>query len=275
MTRAVATTEVKIRFPILRLLPAMLGGALAVWWLLPASITAQEARLPFAPGEKLRYAVSWRLLPAGHAEITLSQDRAAPGRLRVTGKAQSVGYVSNIYKVEDEYQSTFRNAPLCSNGLHKIIKEGGRQRDVKLDFDSQARSARVEEKDLKTGATVRNAQFPTPACVHDILSALYYVRARPLSVGQIIDVPINDGSRTIQLRVEVQAEEDVKTDLGVIRAIRVEPAAFDGKLFAGKGRMHVWFAKDAQRVPVQLRAQIAVGTITATISAMEREETAR
>lgn len=238
---------------------------------------AQEPRLPFAAGEKLRYNVSWRLLPAGSAEISLSQERQGPqaGRWRVSGKAQSVGYVSNIYKVEDEYTSTFRGAPLCSAGLRKVIHEGGRHRDVKLDFDAQARSARVEEKDLATGAIVRNAQFPTPACVHDILSALYYVRSRPLTIGQVIDVPINDGSKTIQLRVEVQAEEDIKTELGVIRAVRVEPAVFDGKLFSGKGRMHVWFARDAQRVPVQLRAQIGVGTITATIAAIEREDTAR
>jgi hypothetical protein len=205
----------------------------------------------------------------------LTQDSTAPGRWKVRGRAESIGYVSNIYKVDDEYQSTFRNAPLCSSGLRKTIHEGGRHREVKLDFEAQARSARVEEKDLKTGAIVRNAQFPTPACVHDILSALYLVRARPLIIGEPVDVPISDGSKTVQLRVEVQAEEDVKTDIGVIRAIRVEPAVFDGKLFSGKGRMHVWFAKDGQRVPVQLRAQIAVGTITATITAIEREDGSR
>jgi hypothetical protein len=238
---------------------------------------AQEQRAPFSAGEKLRYSVSWRLLPAGNAEIVLNQERAPAGgtRWRVTGKAESVGYVSNIYKVQDEYQSTFRNTPLCSTGLRKTIHEGGRHREVKLDFDSQPRAAKVEEKNIQTGTIVRNAQFPTPACVQDIISALYYVRTRPLVVGQTIDVPINDGGKTIQLRVEVQAEEDVKTELGTIRAIRVEPAVFDGKLFSGKGRMHVWFAKDAQRVPVQLRAQIAVGTITAIIAGIEREETTR
>ncbi|MSO18971.1 MAG: DUF3108 domain-containing protein [Acidobacteria bacterium] len=245
------------------------------------SVIAQDQRLPFTAGEKLRYNVSWRLLPAGHAEIVLSQDRSgqgSPGRWRVVGKAQSVGYVSNIYKVDDEYQSSFRNPPLCSNGMHKVIHEGGRHRDVKLDFDAQRRVARVEEKNLQSGsngAVVRSEQFPTPACVHDILSALYFVRTRPLTVGQFIDVPINDGSKTINLRVEVQAEEDIKTELGVMRAVRVEPAVFDGKLFTGKGRMHVWFSKDAQRVPIQLRAQIGVGTITATIAAIEREDAAR
>src|SRR5262245_34369271 len=176
----------------------------------PAGVFGQgtQARPPFSGGEKLRYSVSWRLLPAGHADLSLAQEPG--GRWRVTGKAESVGYVSNIYKVDDEYQSSFRGSPLCSNGLHKTIREGGRQRDVKLDFDAQARSARVEEKDLKSGVVVRNAQFPTPACVQDILSALYLVRTRTLTVGQSIDIPLNDGSKTIQLRVEVQAEEDVK-----------------------------------------------------------------
>jgi len=252
------------------LLPGLLLGALFL-----AAGAAQEPRLPFSAGEKLRYKVSWRLLPAGNAELKLTEDRSAPGRWRVEGKAASVGTVSNIYKVEDEYQSSFRNPLLCSNGLRKTIHEGGRHRDVKLEFDARRGIARVEEKDLETGAMVRAEQFAAPACVHDILSALYYVRTRPLTVGQSFEVPVNDGSKTIQLRVEVQAEEEISTDLGKQRAVRVEPAVFDGKLFSGKGRMHVWFSKDAQRVPLQLRAQIGVGTITATLAAIERDETAR
>ncbi|HUR45960.1 MAG TPA: hypothetical protein VMZ27_08820, partial [Candidatus Saccharimonadales bacterium] len=41
--------------------------------------SAQNPRLPFASGEKLLYNVSWRLLPAGHAEILLMQDATSPG----------------------------------------------------------------------------------------------------------------------------------------------------------------------------------------------------
>src|SRR5690348_545254 len=83
-------------------------GLLFFLCLVASTCFAQAPRLPFSPGEKLLYNVSWRLLPAGHAEILLMQDPASPGRWKVRAKAESVGYVSNIYKVNDDYQSTFR-----------------------------------------------------------------------------------------------------------------------------------------------------------------------
>ena len=107
--------------------------------------------------------------------------------------------------------------------------------------------------------------------MQDILSAVYYARSVPLTVGQAFEFPLHDGAKTIQIRVDVQAEEEVSTELGKFEAIRVEPDVFYGHLFKGKGRMFIWFTKDARRLPVQLRAQSSVGTITAVLAAIERE----
>jgi len=234
-------------------------------------IAAQEIRLPFSAGEKLRYAVRWRLLPAGNAELVVIPDRTAPGRWKATAKASSVGYVSNIYRVEDEYQSLFRSPGFCSSGIHKQIQEGERHREVKLEFDSRRRLARLEDRDTTDHTPPKVEQFAIPECVQDILSAVYYARTLPLTVGQSFEFPLNDGGKTIQIHVEVQAEEEVATAIGKFQAIRVEPDLFSGHLFTGKGRLFLWFTKDARRLPVQLRAQIGVGTITATLTGIERE----
>ncbi|MBI4480581.1 MAG: DUF3108 domain-containing protein [Acidobacteria bacterium] len=220
----------------------------------------------------MSYAVSWRLLPAGNAELVVSPDRSAPGRWKATAKAHSVGYVSNTYRVEDEYQSQFRNPGFCSSGIHKQIQEGNRHRDVKLEFDSQRRVARLEDRDMLGHTPPKIEQFAIPECVQDILSAVYYARSLPMTVGQSFEFPLNDGAKTIQIHVEVQAEEEVTTEAGKFQAIRVEPDVFSGHLFSGKGRMFIWFTKDARRIPVQLRAQIGVGTLTATLSGIGREE---
>ena len=220
----------------------------------------------------MSYTVHWRLLPAGIAELVVSPDRSAPGRWKATAKAHSVGYVSNIYRVEDEYQSQFRNPGFCSAGIHKQIQEGNRHRDVKLEFDPRRRLARLEDRDMLDHTPPKIEQFAIPECVQDILSAVYYARSLPMTVGQSFEFPLNDGAKTIQIHVEVQAEEEVTTEVGKFQAIRVEPDVFSGHLFSGKGRMFIWFTKDARRIPVQLRAQISVGTITATLSEIGREE---
>jgi hypothetical protein len=98
------------------------------------------------------------------------------------------------------------------------------------------------------------------------------VRSRPLTVGQSFELPLNDGGRTISIRLEVQALEEIQTEAGTFEAYRIEPDVFSGQLFKQKGRMFVWISNDEHRVPVQLRAQIGVGTIVAALASVEREE---
>src|SRR5581483_8284396 len=104
-------------------LPILLTLAAAI----AATGLAQESRqYPFSGGETLRYAVKWKSLPAGNAVLSVHQDKVMTGRWNIAATATSVGYVSNIYKVADEYHSTFRNPAFCSLGTHKTIHEGGR-----------------------------------------------------------------------------------------------------------------------------------------------------
>ena len=245
--------------------------ALVTGWFASQS-SAQQPKLPFASGEKLRYAVKWRGVPAGEAELILGKEDNALGRWKITAKASSVGYVSNIYKVEDEYQSIFRRPTLCSSEIRKTINEGDRHRVVTLVFDQRRRLALFTDRAATGNAPPRQAQSSIPDCVHDILSAIYFVRTRPLTVGQPIDIPVNDGSRTVRLRVEVDAKEEVKTPIGTFQTTRVEPDLFSGNLYKGKGRMFVWYSDDSSHIPVQMRAQIGIGTITASLIAIERSE---
>ena len=245
----------------------LLLGAIAFLRPLPA----QQAKLPFASGEKLRYAVRWRLLPAGQAELSLEKD-AVPGRWKAIAKAHSLGYVSNLYKVEDEYTSTFRNPTFCSLGIRKMINEGDRHREVNIQFDPRRRLALLRDGDAAGTTPPKQEQFSIPDCVHDILSALYFVRTQPFDVGQTIEFPLNDGARTISVRLEVQAIEEVQTEAGKFQAFRVEPDVFSGHLFKQKGRLFVWLTNDEQRIPVQLRAQIGIGTIIASLTGIDREE---
>jgi hypothetical protein len=232
---------------------------------LGALSVAQEIKTPLVTGERLRYAVSWRLVPAGEAELTLGKDDSPANRWKASAKATSIGYVSNIYKVDDEYQSIFRNQNLCSTGIHKTINEGERHRDLTLTFDQRRKLALLREHESNPSAAPLQTQSAIPDCVQDILSAMYYVRIQPLGIGQSFEVPVNDGPRTVRLRVEVQAKEEVKTKAGTFQTIRVEPMVFSGNLFKEKGRMFVWFTDDTNRWPVQMSAQIGIGTITASL----------
>ena len=51
--------------------------------------------------------------------------------------------------------------------------------------------------------------LPAAPLVQDVISALYVIRTKTLRVGELVQFPINDGGRTYEVTVEIQAQEEV------------------------------------------------------------------
>jgi hypothetical protein len=128
-------------------------------------------------------------------------------------------------------------------------------------------AVRDERDPTKPNAPSRRTENEIPECVADVVTAFYVVRRQPLRVGEHLLVPINDGSKTYNVRIEVQAHESIQTPLGKRAAIRVEPKVFGG-LYRRKGRMQVWFSDDEQRLPLRIKASVAVGNITGNLKSV-------
>jgi hypothetical protein len=239
---------------------------------LPQRAPASEGHLPFEVGETLVYNVSWKIFDVGLATMRLAEKLRFQNEevYKVTATARSTGVLSTLFKVVDIFESYFQVKELCSRRITKTIREGGRQRDTLLIFDPKVRRAKMEEKDVDhPDLPVKRTESPIPLCVQDVISALYIIRTKSLKVGEQFSFPINDGGTTYNVTVEVQAEEEIKTPAGTFQALRLEPKVFDG-LFKKKGRMFVWLTNDTAKMPIQLKAKINIGTITALLTRVDR-----
>ena len=218
------------------------------------------------PGETLTYDVTWTAFSAG--EITASLQKLGQGPAddyEITTKAHSRGFVSLLYNLNDEFHSQFDPQTLCSRQISKTTNEGRRHKSTQIVFDGARGVAVLSEHNLSEPASPpKHDENPIPACVHDVVTAFYFLRTQPLRVGQTVQLPVNDGSKTTLVTVEVQAREEIQTPLGKRDAFRVEPTVF-GSLYKRKGRMLIWFSDDSERLPLRIKAMISVGTITATL----------
>jgi hypothetical protein len=225
--------------------------------------------LPFLPGETLTYDVTWSIFPAGQVFVTLG--RVEGGRretYEVITTARSQGVVSLVYNIDNEFRSLFDPHTLCSIKIHKKINEGRRHRDTRIVFDPAKKLAILDEHDpSKPDSLPKHAENEIPECVQDVVTAFYYVRRKPLRVGEQIRLPINDGAKTYDVSVEVQAREQIQTPLGSGTAFRVEPKVFGG-LYKRPGRMLIWFSDDEKRLPLRIKASVSVGTITGTLKSV-------
>lgn len=233
-----------------------------------------------APPEIFHFAVEWRLIPAGTARLSwtpVARPQPSPNASPATEvklHLQSSGLVSRLFRVDDDYRAIL-GPNLCAESSFLTAKEGSRNKETSVTFDSGVGKASWVEKDLQKNIT-SNREVDIPPCVHDVMGGLMALRSLRLEPGKTARLPISDGKKSVQARVEAQVREDVKTPLGTFRAVRYEIFLFNDVLFKKQGHLHIWLTDDERRIPVQLqvRLQFAIGTITFRLAKDEVQEKA-
>jgi hypothetical protein len=246
------------------------AAILSTLLLAASSGIAQEPTPAAAPGpdagtskEVLDYAVEWRLIPAGTAKFSWTP--VGPGSAsasEVKLHLESAGLVSRLFRVSDDYTSIL-GQNFCTQNTFMAAHEGSRSRETRIVFDQPARKVRYTERDLVKNATTTHEE-DIPPCTHDVLGGLMLLRTLRLEPGKSIQVPVSDGKKVAQVRIESQRREEISTPMGMKKTIRYEIFVFDNILYKRAGHLHVWLTDDNQRLPVQLEAhmQFTIGTIT-------------
>ncbi|MGO9649235.1 MAG: DUF3108 domain-containing protein [Terriglobales bacterium] len=220
----------------------------------------------FPDGQTYVYAVEWHMFTAGTAKVTLQADGAEQ---HVIATAVSIGFVNALYKVNDHFEAFFDPHKFCSFRVSKHVEEGARSRQVELRFDYSRGKGVEDEKNLKTGET-KHVENDVPGCVTDVVSGFYYLSSLPLQEGNSYAFPINDGGKTTEVTIRVEAREQVKVPAGTFQTIRVKAEPTTGAL-KGKGTVWTWYTADGNHMPVQMRSKLGWGTLLFRLLRVEKQ----
>ena len=215
-------------------------------------------------GERLYYSATWRLWPAGNALLTLGRrgrDRA------ITFSAASTGVVSVLFPVRDQIESFYNPSDFCTTSIRKDTLEGRRKLRTRIVYNRQRRRLTLEETNLSGHRPkYKHVRLPIPGCVLDLFTALYYVRELPLKLNEVYNFPVNEGGRTVEVRLIPDLKERVVTPAGTFNTIRAVPHIFHTAVFHRPGRMWIWFSDDRRHLPVMVKAKVSWGTIIAHLT---------
>ena len=230
----------------------------------PAGAAGEPAPSGYAlPGkEELSYRAEWRLIHAGNAYLSWSpapENAGWQARLRL----ESVGLVSRLYRVNNEYIAVL-DAGLCATSSVLKAHEGRKRRETLVSFDAAQKKASYLERDLLNNTVVAAHEIDIPGCVHDVIGGLFRLRSMRLEPGQVVQLPISDGKKSVLARVEAQERETVRVGGVPYQTIRYEAFLFNNVLYRRSGRLFVWISDDARRLPVQIRIRLPfyIGTVT-------------
>jgi hypothetical protein len=229
---------------------------------------ANPQSMPPPGHETLHYNVEWRLITAGKAVVDWGP--APRSDWQVKFHLESVGLVSKLFKVEDDY-SAILSQSLCTQGVEMTTHEGNRRRETRIQFEGAAHRSSYVERDLVRNSVMLSKEIEIPSCVHDVIGGLFYVRTLRLEPGQSAQVAVSDGKKSVLANVEAQQREDVRTPAGTFKTVQYEIMLFNGVLFQRSAHLHVWVTDDARRIPVQIRVRMPVTIGTITLQLEKRE----
>jgi len=235
-------------------------------------------------GERLAYDVTWLGIKAGEATLEAQGvvDLGGHQAYHLVTTAQSTPLISKIYRVDDRTESFLQTDPMRALRFDKNLREGRYRHSSQTVFDHEKGIATFRYLDFspvpKGIARLDEAErygkyvsqeFPLTPGALDELSVLYYVRTLPLVANTTVTARVFASRKNWELEVKVLGRETLETVLGQRETLKVEPLLkFEG-IFQRKGRMIVWLTDDAERIPVQMKSEIIIGSFVTTLTRRE------
>lgn len=234
---------------------------------LAASTAAVVSSVPgLAAGETLEYDISWGGIHVGKSYLRIEKVVEISSRpaWHIVSEAKSGSFLANFYKVDDRNEAWMDATDLHSYGYYKKISEGKHFFNEWAVFDNAAGKYYGTKMNRKRHVSSFEGVLEKP--VNDVLSAVYRLRAMTIEPGKSIELDVNT-KKNWRLNIQAGKREKVKTDYGKRQCIIFEPKVGEEGLFAAKAgrRMLVWITDDELKLPMVLKAEIFIGSVTAKL----------
>lgn len=213
----------------------------------------------FKKGEELYYRVHYGIINAAKVSIKIDPDYTIY-KDKETYHVVVYGYTLKkfdwMYKVRDRFDSYVNKETIAPMKYTKVVRENKyRDKDYAVYLPELQKIYSSKAKgnvDTKEGYT------------YDIASALLYTRNLDFSnakVGDIYPINIYLDKEIYELSIKYDGKETIKSDIGKVECIKLIPKLVVDRVFNDEEAMTVWVSNDKNRIPIRVKADIAVGSV--------------
>ena len=115
--------------------------------------------------------------------------------------------------------------------------------------------------------------FSVTENVQDIVSTFYFLRNHPnidkLKVGESIVVDMFFDDEVYKFKLKFIGKEDLKTKFGTAPTMIFRPIVQSGRVFKEEESLTVWISDDENKIPLRIKANLAVGSIKADLDSFK------
>jgi len=241
---------------------------IGIVWLLITGFESQKEDA-FTVGEWFKFRIHYGVLNAGYATFEVKEAALNHKKVfHVVGKGYTTGMSRFFFKVDDLYESYFDKETGIPYQYVRKIDEGGYTKNQEGFFSHTENKILVKDYKNKTQKTLeitKNAQ--------DILSTFYYLRNYPtidkLAPGESVAIDMFFDHETTKFKLKFLGREDVITKFGIVPSMIFRPLVQSGRVFKEEESVTVWVSDDPNKLPIRIKANLAVGSIKADLDAFK------
>lgn len=243
------------------IVPLLLFGLL----IFAASFSVAKQDSAFTTGEFFKFRIHYGMVNAGYATLEMKEAVRNNKKVHhVVGRGYTVGMTKFFFKVEDDYQSYFDRETGQPYQFIRKIDEGGYTKDQEGFFNQTKNTVLVKDYKNKTEKT-----FAVTENVQDIVSSFYYLRNHPkidkLAPGESITIDMFFDDEIYKFKLKYLKREDINTKFGTVSSMVFRPYVQSGRVFKEEESLTVWISDDENKVPLRIKASLAVGSLKADL----------
>ncbi|HPF97871.1 MAG: DUF3108 domain-containing protein [Flavobacteriaceae bacterium] len=243
---------------------------LLAFTVLISAVSFSQSESAFKEGEWFRFRMSYsNFLKAGNATLTVNQSSIGGKSVyHVVGKGWTTGMIKWFFKVEDRYESYFDKESILPYKFIRKIDEGGHTKDVEINFDQENNKAEVHNKKHN-----RKQTFTTKPNIQDMVSTYYYLRNKvdtsKLKIGDEFFADMFFDEENYGFKLKYLGEETISTDFGKVKSLVFRPYVLAGRVFKEEESLTLWVSNDKNKIPLRVKADLAVGSLRADLEAFK------
>ena len=227
--------------------------------------------VPFTYGEELLFDVSYGWVDLAEGRLVVGKkpilENAQP-HFKIDAFGRTIGAATLFGKVNDNWGTHLNTQSLLPRLSYRYIEEGRYRRNEKIYFDQQNKKATLELYDRENKKIKDVKVFSLPGTVQDLVSGFYYLRSLDLSdmrKGQEVLIRGFFDKEIYNLKLIFEGTEILETSLGRKETYLFSPQIPKNSLFRGEYPVKVWITKDAQKIPVKIKANLFIGSLNIDI----------
>jgi hypothetical protein len=224
-----------------------------------------EEKDSYAIGEFFKLRIHYGIINAGYATLEVKDAEINGKKMHhVVGKGYTTGLSKMMFKVVDNYESYFNKETNKPYVFIRNINEGGYTKNQQGYFNQNNNTVLVKDYKNKTEKI-----FNVPDDIQDIVSSFYYLRNHPkidkLTVGESITIDMFFDEETTKFKLKFVGKENINSKFGKINCMVFKPLVQAGRVFKEEESLTVWISDDENKIPIRVKASLAVGSIKADI----------